>query len=328
MPRDMEAEPDVAPDRPVTIVYLAYGPPRLVLNGVFSALTFERAARDLEREWRFAIYTDQPHLFRRYGIDRDLIPLSALRDENAVTAYLHRSKMAAVNHAATVYEGDLFYLDADTYLMSSPAPHLNALSPQSSIMHKAEYVVDETTRPHLYQAIKSPERRAEAIRLAAGAPEIVMWNAGTLGIAEANKHLIPEVLDVADELYGVYRYHLAEQLAWALVFSRVGSVIAADDLIYHYWFGQEEITHRVARFLRGNTSTPHDQLSERAYALRPRATPDWSPPLAVRARVTARALRARYRQMRTGARGTSHAKAPEPQDELTLAIKRLGGEGS
>lgn len=325
MPRDVETAPDVAPSRPVTIVYLAYGPPRLVLNGVFSALTFEGAAGDLKRPWQFAIYTDQPELFRRYGIARDLIPLSALRDETAAAAYHHRSKMAAINHAATTYEGDIVYTDADTFFMESPVRHLNALSAEHSIMHKAEYVVDDSTRPNLYRAIRSPERKSAAIRLAAERSEIVMWNAGTLGIAEANKQLIPEVLEVADELYSVYRYHLAEQLAWALVFSRVGSITAADDLIYHYWFGQEEITYRVEKFLRRNRDTVHDQLVERAYALKPRATPDWSPPPAVRARVAARSLRARYRQMRSGTRDTSHDKAPEPQDEVTLAIKRRGG---
>ena len=325
MPQGVEATPNVAVGRPVTVVYLAYGPPRLVLNGVFSALTFERATRDYARPWRFAIYTDQPSLFREYGVERELIPLSVLRDENASAGYLHRSKMAAINHAAITYDGDIFYVDADTYFTASPERHLSALAPQCSIMHKAEYVVDAGTRPHLYDAIKSDERKATAIRLAADAPEIVMWNAGTLGIAETNKELIPEVLAVADELYGVYRYHLAEQLAWALVFSRVGTIMAADDLVYHYWFGQEEITQRVATFLRRNRTTPHSQLAERAYSLRPQATPDWSPPLSIRARVAARSLRGLYRQVRSGTRDSSHDKAPEPQDEVTLAIKRRGG---
>jgi hypothetical protein len=315
-------------DPGVTLVYLVYGPRRLVLNGVFSALTFLRAARDLVRPWRFAIYTDQPELFRRYGIEHDLIALSALRDESADGGYMHRSKMAAIHHAATNYAGSLFYVDADTYFTHSPAAHFAALSPTRSIMHKAEYLVDTGTRPHLHAALRDTSFHAPALRSAQRRGDVVMWNAGTLGIAEANKRLIPDVLVVADELYSVYRYHLVEQLAWALVFADVGDIAPADDLVYHYWFGQEEITHRVARFLSRIGDTPTTELAERAYGLRPRATPGWRPPRVVRARIAARALRQRYRALRAGPGSDFHDKFPEPQDEVTLEIKRQGGAGA
>jgi hypothetical protein len=303
------ADRDVSSDdRSIAVLYLAYGPPRLVHATAFSALTFLHAARSLRRPWTLSVYTDQPEIFRRYGVDAELIPLTALTSEGEGD-YLHRSKIQAINHAARTHEGDVFYLDGDTYFRRSPADLFARLSPVRTIMHKYEWMlappgVDDGTNAFassLGKLVAEGDFRSPVLQAARTRQDLAMWNAGAIGIAAENKHLIPDVISVADELYEAYGYHIVEQLAWALVFSQAGELVPADEFIYHYWDGQEELVHRTVRFLRGSARRSRDELRATAFELKPTVTPDWKPPLTVRARVALRSTRKLYRRLRTAA---------------------------
>ena len=274
----------------VTLVYLAWGPRRLVEITAFSILTFLRVAPDLGRPYRIMVYTDQPATFRRYGIEAEFVGLETLGDSAPATArYLHRSKMVAVQHAAEAYPGHVFYLDGDTYFTTAPVTQFAGLSATSSIMHVREYRLSQG-RADLHEVVRTREFQSRALRVAKTWSDVAMWNAGAVGIAEANKRLIPEVLGAADELYSYYGHHISEQLAWNLVLSQVGDLRPIDDALYHYWFGKEELYYRVSQFLQRNRKLPHADLVEKAYAFQPQVTENWRPPAAVRARVAARSV--------------------------------------
>jgi hypothetical protein len=278
---------------PLTVAYLAFGPRRLVQATAFSALTFLHVAHTLDRPWRLAVYTDQPDVFRRYGIEADFVPLEGIRDEHA--AYRYRTKLLTIQHAAAAAPGDLVFVDGDTYFRRSPAQLFAAIAPERTIMHQREWAVGSTERADLGELIRTGRFEAPALQAARRRPELAVWNSGVLGLAEANKQLIPEVVAVTDELFERTDYHGVEQLAWALVLSRVGEISAAEHVVYHYWFAQEELTHRTVGFLRRHGRLPLPELAERAFALAPQPTDAWSPPLVVRARVAARAAKRRLR---------------------------------
>lgn len=304
-------------EHPVTVVYLAYGPPRLVRCTAFSALTLMHAAGDLRRPWRLAIYTDKPAIFEQYGIDADLISLASLSIYANGPGYPHRSKILALGDAAAKYDGALFYADGDTYFSKSPENSFALLASDRSIMYENEFVMSDGhtvvyereggdgrgEKLDLLHTIQSSDFKSRALLAAQARPGLPMWNAGVIGLADTNKHLIAEVLTVSDELYAVYGYHICEQLAWSLVLARVGELVPVTDLLHHYWRGKEEVTHRVVRFLHRNRRLEPDDLAAAAYALRPVESDTWEAPMTVRARVMARRLRNRVlssRLMRTG----------------------------
>ena len=293
-------------EEPVTIVYLAYGPPRLARCTAFSALTLMHAAADLRRPWRLVIYTDTPRLFQRCGVDADFISFASLPIEPDTPAYPHRCKVLALHDAASKYDGHLFYADGDTYFSRSPEEAFALLASDRSIMHEHELVMTDGSimyepehgggraeKQDLLQTIRNNDFQAPAMLAAQSRTELPMWNAGAIGIAAANKHLIGEVLAVSDELYAVYGYHICEQFAWSVVLAQVSEISPATDILHHYWRGKEEMTHRVVSFLRRHRRLAGGDLAAAAYAFRPVESPSWEAPMSVRARTFARALRSR-----------------------------------
>jgi hypothetical protein len=280
-------------DNGVTIVYLAYGARRLLDAAAFSALTFLHVAPSLGRPWRLAIYTDQPHIFRGYGIDAEYFPVEDVLDVEST--YRYRSKLLTIAHAADAGPGDLVFVDGDTYFKRSPAALFASIGPCRSIMHELEWPLDAGARPDLAALVRSGTFALPALQAAQRRPGLAVWNSGVVGLAEANKALIPDVIAVTDELHARSDYHGVEQLAWAIVLSEAGEIVPARDVVYHYWFAQEELTYRTVAFLRRHRRLPTQELAARTFALGAAATADWKPPLGVRARVAARSVRRRLR---------------------------------
>lgn len=274
---------------PTTVVYLAYGPPRFVWISAFSALTFMRVADQLPAS-RVVVYTDRPGVFRRFGVACDLIPLSALCDE--IPAYHFRMKLTAMQHATDTYPGNVLFVDGDTYFTAPPTQQFRALHDGHAVMHVPDCQLGSPQCATVLDLEKLDAAGTGSQRLPRlkDWPEWI-WNSGVIGIAEASKHLIPDVLAACDEIYAGTDSHISEQMAWTLVLSRTSTIVDAEDVVYHYWHSKEELMHEIVSFLRRNRRLPPLELATRAYEFRPLATKDWRPPFTVRARIAGRAGR-------------------------------------
>jgi hypothetical protein len=153
----------------VTVAYLAYGRKRLTqafggsipllergddMATVFSALTFAHFASSLRDAWRLVIYTDAPRLFRRYRIPCETIPIQVVREREGESGYAHRRKLLVVQHCAESFDGDLFFVDGDTYFMKSPAAPFAALDAGRSVLHTLESVVSDEAQPQVNDAVR------------------------------------------------------------------------------------------------------------------------------------------------------------------------------
>ena len=294
----------------VTVVYLAYGRKRLSqafggsfallergddLATAFSALTFLHFASRLRDPWRLVVYTDAPRVFKRYGIPCELVPLEVVASREDESGYTHRRKLLVVQHCAETFDGDLFFVDGDTYFTDSPARLFHALAAGRSVLHTDEWVVSEKTHPDLDRLIREHAFASSRLRSAQRRAPLTMWNSGVIGLPEQSKPLIAEVITVCDELYAACQYHAMEQFAWSLVLEEATEIMAAENVVYHYWFGREELTYRTMKFLHANGSLPTDQLAAAAAAFRPTVTEEWRPPAKVRARQLAGSARRRVK---------------------------------
>lgn len=279
----------------VTVAYLAYGPRRFTETTVFSALTFIHAAAPSSQPWNLVVYTDAPELFTAYGVECDLFPTESLEDRRTLPGYSYRLKLMAVRDCAERYDGDLFFVDGDTYFLGPAEDLFGRVSASHSVLHQFEWTVSERTQPRLHRLIADVSFESPTLRAARRRSDLPMWNSGTIGIAEGTKPAIYEVIEICDELCAADGYHAMEQFAWGLALERRSEIAAVDDLIYHYWHAREEVTHRIVRFLRGNRRLPPDELAARAYDLRPTASESWRPPMEIRARRAVRSVRSRVK---------------------------------
>jgi hypothetical protein len=283
----------------VTVVYLAYGRKRLAqafggslpmlergddLATTFSALTFVHYASPLPEAWRLVIYTDAPRVFTRYGLPCHLVPVDVADDRDDQSGYPYRRKLLVVQHCAENFDGDLFFVDGDTYFMKSPAELFEALAAGRGVLHTREWIVSEATQPDLDRLMREHEFRSPRLRSAQRRPALTMWNSGVIGLPEESKSVVPEVIAICDELYAACRYHAMEQFAWSVVLEDTSGIVPADEVVYHYWYGREELTYRTAEFLRANRRLTVDELAVAASSFRPTVTGAWKPPLQVRVR--------------------------------------------
>jgi hypothetical protein len=283
----------------VTVAYLAYGRRRFSqffggslpllergddLATAFSALTFFHFASKLSPAWRLVIYTDAPRVFTRYGVPCDLIPLDVIREREDESGYAYRRKLLVVEHCAKNFNGDLLFVDGDTYFMQSPEELFEAVASGRSVLHTAEWVVSGETQPDLYRLMSEHVFDSPRLRSAQRWSTVTMWNSGVIGLPQATKGVIPEVIAICDELYSACPYHAMEQFSWSVVLEDVTGIIPADDVVYHYWHGREELTYRTGKFLRDHRHLPVNELAAAAAALHPKVTDEWKPPPKVRAR--------------------------------------------
>jgi hypothetical protein len=280
----------------VNIVYLAYGPRRLVESAAFSALTLLHASPG-EYPFRLIAYTDRPQVFGRYGVVCGYPPLAPLRERTRDHEYIHRLKILVAADCAERYDGDVAFFDSDTYFMSSPNALLASLSASRSILHTKHWLIGDGVDVELDRAVRDSAFASPSLQSAQQSAELAMWNSGAIGLSEESKALIPEVLRACDELYQAYPHHATEQLAWSIVLQQATEIVPADDVLYHYWHGREEVTDRVVRFLHSHRRLPSAELARRAYELRPEPSDHWRPPVPVRARVAARAGRRAVRKL-------------------------------
>jgi hypothetical protein len=283
----------------VTVLYLAYGrrrfsqafggPLPLLERGddvatAFSALTFLHHASTLTDPWQLVVYTDAPRVFKRYRIPCEVVPVDVVRDREDTSGFVHRRKLVVVQHCAESFDGDVFYVDGDTYFMQSPGELFDALASGKSVLHTRDAVLSEKAHPELNRLMREHEFTSPRLRAAQRRPTLTMWSAGVIGLPEEAKPLLPEVIAVSDELWAAYQYHVMEQFAFSLVLEEESEIVPAEDVVYHYWHGREELTYRTVSFLRANGHLPLDELAAAAAAFRPTVTATWEPPLEVRAR--------------------------------------------
>jgi hypothetical protein len=302
----------------VTLVYLAYGPPRFGRVAAFSALTFLYVARQLDIPWRLAVYTDRPDVFEEAGIDADVhrvapgtlhVPKSYIesRIEGGVVRtgadeYPYRGKIEAMQHAAETYAGALLFIDSDTYFTDVPSGLFRALGEGQPIMHTPEYPLGSLRGEGLDALLDAAEFENGILRGVERWSDVTLWNSGVIGLPASAKHLIADALAACDEIYAATRSRVTEQLAWTVVLSQAAELLPADAVVSHYWHAKEEMMYRIVEFLRRNRRLATADLAAAAYAFKPRSTREWRPPLEVRVRIAARGCRDIYRALFRSAR--------------------------
>jgi len=227
------------------LIYQAYVARWILEQTAFSVLSLLRFSPQSE----VVIYTDDKEFFTQIFGEKsnfhfeDLSP-EKVKQWRGQIDFVHRVKVEMLIDASQKYQGNLIYLDGDTYFKSAPEEVFQQITSEQSLMHVRENVLEQG---------KDPLSKKLTRFLRQHFPEIptktVMWNAGVLGISPQAQICLRDVLAITDKLYSAYQKHTMEQLAFSYSLQQHTQVLAAEPWIYHYWNQKDEYNQAIHEFL-------------------------------------------------------------------------------
>jgi hypothetical protein len=231
-----------------SLVMQSYGAMNEYRRAIFSIWSFYLWTKASADVVPCLIFTDNPDVFEKYcgGLPLKYVLLTAERigEMRGDIDFVHRVKVEVIKEAFALTEGNILYVDSDTFFIDSPANYINRLSDTQSFMHKYEYKFGEMKNfnspgllsfRQLYDFIKSHTFTLSNNRRITIPLDQVSWNAGVIILHKSQEAHLPDVLMLTDALHRGVPHHGCEQYAFCVVLDMNGKVSDCEDLVYHYW---------------------------------------------------------------------------------------------
>ncbi|UOG76093.1 hypothetical protein MTX78_05695 [Hymenobacter tibetensis] len=249
-----------------SLIYLAYGLPDLINEGIYSILSYQRLARrDLAQ---ILIYTDQPTEFQQVlGTPANIQypPISAGQWQAWRGSRVYLLKIEVLKHAAEHYPGNLLFVDTDTIWQQDPEPIFHALGGGQRYMHVCEGVMAEGDylSQKIYRRLRGHQWQINGRTFTLDATTR-LYNSGVLGFPSHDASLLDGIRELAEQLYATYNKHIMEQLAFSMQFQTDRTLAEAAPYVLHYWNLKEirpVLTQLVHRYAPQGLDVLYAQLS-------------------------------------------------------------------
>ena len=184
----------------IYLVYQAYGIDRILQETKFSVLTWLHYM-NASADWKIIIYTDNPDYFKSLPVITEKLDKSKIYQWRGELDFVHRLKIKMLQDFFTKYEGDLLYMDSDTYFIQNPKRLLKKIDVTHSLMHLKEACLSDKPQgvmKKVYRFVKkntftNPDGKSFNMSL-----NTDMWNAGVIGLSKKNAFLLDQVLHYSD----------------------------------------------------------------------------------------------------------------------------------
>lgn len=258
------------------IVLQAYGNLHYVHETLYLILSYIRLDADWkQKNIRFVIYTDMPEAFRLLKDHSDIflfeyVEQKQITEWQGTPPFVHRVKIKILQDFFQKYEGNLLYLDTDTYFLQSPEKLFQQIQKGFYLMHLKEGIVSDGYNTLAKKIHRLLEKQVfvigqKNIKIPTDTP---MYNAGVLGIASGKKDVLQEVLAWTDRLYACYQKHIMEQLAFSYVLSQ-GNLLESQEIVFHYW-DFKEFRGILQQFFDFYAHHSLEELAEKSYQIIPK----------------------------------------------------------
>ncbi|RZK30773.1 MAG: hypothetical protein EOO63_05875 [Hymenobacter sp.] len=271
------------------IVYLAHGLESTKYQAVLSIYSLYYQLGGSNQDYRFIIYTDSDRTVLDKYLSGFPVTLEVLSNEQmkrfkGPENYIFRVKPAVIKDYFSKYKQTLLYMDTDTYFLRDPTPLLQSIKPGHSLMNAQEYdFVDAglSELEHwfiLRQGLKRHTYTVAGQQVTIPA-STVMWNAGIIGLNQADAGLVDQYLSLTDEMFSRCKTFIVEQFVASYVLQTVTQLSSTEDYIDHYWSKGVKHTFnlRLPAFLKQHAGLQGMTLYKQAFAFaqetRPISTP-------------------------------------------------------
>ncbi|WP_303310248.1 hypothetical protein [Hymenobacter sp. BT730] len=236
--------PPVTGQRQNYLIYLSYGSAGIRSEALYSILSYYKVAATTPATARptIVIYTDDAASFQKVlGAPADIVYPKIGEEQwtqwKGSVNKVYLLKIGVLEHAAAHFPGNLLFLDTDTIWQKDPTPIFEDISQGVRYMHMDEGALatgNELSRK-VYRHLKSFQTQIAGHTLRIE-PTTRLFNSGVLGFHSEDAGLLPEVMQLAEQLYAAYNKHMMEQLAFSIRFAVDGEPVReAASYLLHYW---------------------------------------------------------------------------------------------
>jgi hypothetical protein len=212
-----------------------------------------------KKDFEVVLYTDATLAIEQESFDFkitvNILSRSQLLEWLSDTNYLLILKPRVIKHFLDHHQGNVLFLDTDTFLMRDPVDLFDAIGKGALVMHLKENIITkrkafrENVLPHVFTLANGSQFRVGS--------STAMWNSGVIGICNRHAGLLDEALLFTKQMWKIGRWHTIEQFALSYFFQREGKILAADRHVMHYWF------FRQTRYLLGHYFNINGEAGEK-----------------------------------------------------------------
>ncbi|MBO0360254.1 hypothetical protein J0X19_20005 [Hymenobacter sp. BT186] len=250
-----------------SLIYLAYGLPDLINEGIYSILSYQRLVQHAPVQ--ILIYTDQPAEFQHVLGEQPHIHYPVVSPEQWQAwrgSRVYLLKIEVLKHAAKHYPGNLLFVDTDTIWQQDPAPVFQAISRGQRYMHVCEGVLAQGNylSQKIYRHLHGKHWQVNGRTLTID-PDTKLYNSGVLGFPSQDAHALDSIKELGEQLYATYNKHIMEQLAFSMWFQTQAPIAEAAPYVLHYWNLKEirpVLTQVVQRYASQGLDVLYKQLTQ------------------------------------------------------------------
>jgi hypothetical protein len=231
------------------LVVQSFGKENEYKRAVFTILSFYAYCSSSPNETRVILFTDKPNYFQCFlqnlPVEYVLLSSDKIRQMRGKIDFLHRMKIALIEEAFGMIDGNMLYADSDTFFIADPSFLVRQVSSSKCYMHLLEHEF-ESLRDLPLPAGKTFRAfvsliESKSFSLTDGTtlqvkPRHVSWNAGVMMLHPTHRRFIPDVYTLTDQFYPPTQNHACEQYAFSIILQENIEVIPCNEVIYHYWY--------------------------------------------------------------------------------------------
>lgn len=259
------------------IVYLAYGLESGKFQAVISIYSLFHSIGIDRDDILVIIYTDGNHkIFDSYlhglPVKLEILTKEQVRLYKGQNNFIFRLKTCILEQYFAKYQYTLLYMDTDTFFLRDPTILLESIKPGHTLMNVEEYnfvdggVVEPVHWYILRQGLKKFNYNVQAPKQAIPL-STMMWNAGVIGMSKDNAELLPQIINLTDELYEQSPTFIVEQFATSYILQNATQLRSTEDYIEHYWPKniKQAFNLRIPGFLKENAGKSGKELYALAF---------------------------------------------------------------
>jgi hypothetical protein len=238
----------------MNLVVQSFGRENEYRRATLAILSFIAYIKKPIDETKIFLFTDNPGYFESHlkglPIYYILLTPEKIRQMRGAIDFLHRMKIALIEEAFSLTNGDLLYADSDAFFIADPSYWMDQVSEEQSFMHVHEYHFESLRNMelpggkifrdflHLIESKNFVLADGRGLKITA---KHSSWNAGVMLFHSSHKNLLPDVYALTEQFFPFVKIYASEQYAFSIILEENTKLKSCEQMVYHYWYRVKKV---------------------------------------------------------------------------------------